>query len=129
MNHHTDALWDTAHAFMPYPTAPVPNAPTGPLAGLSFGVKDLYHVKGYPTSGGQPFMLALSGIQQRTAPVVQTLLDAGARFVGKTITDELAYSMNGQNRPLWLAHQWRRPLAHQRRFVIGLGFCGLSPHV
>ena len=97
MNHHTDALWDTAHAFMPYPTAPVPNAPTGPLAGLSFGVKDLYHVKGYPTSGGQPFMLALSGIQQRTAPVVQTLLNAGARFAGKTITDELAYSMNGQN--------------------------------
>ena len=90
MNHHTDALWDTAHAFMPYPTAPVPNAPTGPLAGLSFGVKDLYHVKGYPTSGGQPFMLALSGIQQRTAPVVQQLLDAGARFAGKTITDELA---------------------------------------
>ena len=97
MNQHTDALWDTAHAFMPYPTAPVPNAPTGPLAGLSFGVKDLYHVKGYPTSGGQPFMLALSGIQPRTAPVVQQLLDAGARFAGKTITDELAYSMNGQN--------------------------------
>jgi Asp-tRNA(Asn)/Glu-tRNA(Gln) amidotransferase A subunit family amidase len=42
-------------------------------------------------------MLALSGIQQRTAPVVQQLLDAGARFAGKTITDELAYSMNGQN--------------------------------
>ena len=97
MNHHTDALWDTAHAFMPYPTAPVPNAPTGPLTGLSFGVKDLYHVQGYPTSGGQPFMLALSGIQERTAPVVQSLLNAGARFVGKTITDELAYSMSGQN--------------------------------
>jgi amidase len=28
---------------------------------------------------------------------VQKLLDAGARFVGKTITDELAFSMNGQN--------------------------------
>ena len=97
MNHHTDALWDTAHAFMPYPKAPVPNATTGPLAGLSFGVKDLYHVQGYPTSGGQPFMLALSGIQARTAPVVQSLLNAGARFVGKTITDELAYSMSGQN--------------------------------
>jgi len=97
MNHHTDALWDTAHAFMPYPKVPVPNAPTGPLAGLSFGVKDLYHVQGYPTSGGQPFMLALSGIQERTAPVVQSLLNAGARFVGKTITDELAFSMSGQN--------------------------------
>jgi len=54
-------------------------------------------VAGYPTSGGQPFVLALSGIKTRTAPTVQTLLDAGARFVGKTITDELAFSMNGQN--------------------------------
>jgi amidase len=28
---------------------------------------------------------------------VQKLLDAGARFVGKTVTDELAFSMNGNN--------------------------------
>jgi amidase len=88
---------DTARAFMPFPEAPVPQAATGPLAGLSFAVKDLFDVAGYPTSGGQPFVLALSGIKTRTAPTVQTLLDAGARFVGKTITDELAFSMNGQN--------------------------------
>jgi amidase len=88
---------DTARAFMPYPEVPVPNAATGPLSGLSFAVKDLFDVAGYPTSGGQPFVLALSGIKTRTAPAVQKLLDAGARFVGKTITDELAFSMNGQN--------------------------------
>ncbi|MCI1191286.1 amidase [Calidifontimicrobium sp. SYSU G02091] len=88
---------DTARAFMPYPDAPVPHAGTGPLAGLSFGVKDLFDVAGYPTSGGQPLMLALSGLKTRTAPTVQRLLDAGARFVGKTVTDELAFSMNGQN--------------------------------
>ena len=88
---------DTARAFMPYPDAPVPRAGTGPLAGLSFAVKDLFDVAGYPTSGGQPFLLAMSGIKTQTAPTVQRLLDAGARFVGKTITDELAFSMNGQN--------------------------------
>jgi len=88
---------DTARAFMPYPDAPVPHAATGPLAGLSFAVKDLFDVVGYPTSGGQPFLLAMSGIKQRTAPTVVRLLEAGARFVGKTITDELAFSMNGQN--------------------------------
>ena len=33
----------------------------------------------------------------QTAPTVQKLLDAGARFVGKTHTDELAFSLNGQN--------------------------------
>ena len=88
---------DTARAFMPYPETPVPHAGSGPLSGLSFAVKDLFDVAGYPTSGGQPFLLALSGIKQNTAPTVQKLLDAGARFVGKTITDELAFSMNGQN--------------------------------
>ena len=39
----------------------------------------------------------MSGIKTTTAPTVQRLLDAGARFVGKTITDEFAFSMNGQN--------------------------------
>jgi amidase len=88
---------DTAHAFLPYPDAPVPHASTGPLAGLCFGVKDLFDVAGYPTGGGQPFVLAMSGIKTQTAPAVQTLLDAGARFIGKTVTDELAFSMNGNN--------------------------------
>jgi len=82
---------------MPYPDAPVEHAPSGPLAGLTFAVKDLFDVAGYPTSGGQPLVLAMSGIKTVTAPTVQRLLDAGARFVGKTITDELAFSMNGQN--------------------------------
>jgi amidase len=88
---------DPARAFMPYPAAEVPNAPQGPLAGLTLGVKDLFDVAGYPTSAGSPHHLAMSGIKTRTAPTVQRLLDAGARFVGKTITDELAFSMNGKN--------------------------------
>jgi amidase len=90
-------LRDAARAFMPYPDAPVAHAASGPLSGLTFAVKDLFDVAGYPTSGGQPFVLAMSGIKTTTAPTVQRLLAAGARFVGKTITDELAFSMNGQN--------------------------------
>ena len=88
---------DTAHAFLPYPDAQVPHAGAGLLAGLSFGVKDLFDVAGYPTGGGQPLLLAMSGIKKNTAPAVQMLLDAGARFVGKTVTDELASSMHGDN--------------------------------
>jgi amidase len=86
-----------ARAFLPYPSAPVPHAAAGPLAGLSFAVKDLFDVAGYPTGGGNPLLLALSGIKSFTAPTVQRLLDAGARFAGKTHTDELAFSMNGKN--------------------------------
>ena len=90
-------LLDPAHAFVPYPDVPVPRAGTGPLADLSFAAKDLFDVAGYPTGGGSPIVLAMSGIKTRTAPTVQKLLDAGARFVGKTVTDELAFSMNGNN--------------------------------
>jgi amidase len=90
-------LHDPAHAFVPYPDVPVPHAPTGPLADLSFAAKDLFDVAGYPTGGGNPIVLAMSGIKSRTAPTVQKLLDAGARFAGKTVTDELAFSMNGNN--------------------------------
>ena len=90
-------LHDPAHAFVPYPDVPVPRAATGPLSGLRFGVKDLFDVAGYPTGGGSPIVLAMSGIKTAHAPTVQRLLDAGAAFAGKTVTDELAFSMNGQN--------------------------------
>ncbi|WP_066738911.1 amidase [Cupriavidus sp. D384] len=86
-----------ARAFLPYPDAAVPNAANGPLRGLTFAVKDLFDVAGYPTGGGNPHVLARSGIKTATAPTVQKLLDAGATFVGKVHTDELAFSMNGQN--------------------------------
>lgn len=88
---------DPAHAFMPYPAATVPHAASGPLSGLTFAAKDLFDVAGYPTGCGSPHMLAMSGIKTRTALTVRRLLDAGARLVGKTITDELAFSMSGKN--------------------------------
>lgn len=90
-------LHDPAHAFVPYPDVPVRHAGTGPLSGLYFGVKDLFDIAGYPTGGGNPMLLALSGIKTQTAPTVQKLLDAGAALAGKTVTDELAFSMNGNN--------------------------------
>lgn len=82
---------------MPYPFVAVPHAADGPLQGLRFAVKDLFDVEGYPTGGGNPHVLARSGIRSSTAPVVRQLLDAGAELVGKTHTDELAFSMNGKN--------------------------------
>ena len=90
-------LHDPAHAFVPYPDVPVRHAGSGPLSGLYFGVKDLFDIAGYPTGGGNPLLLAMSGIKTQTAPTVQKLLDAGAALAGKTVTDELAFSMNGNN--------------------------------
>ena len=69
----------SSRAYMPYPDHAVAHAPTGPLAGLSFTVKDMFDVEGYPTSAGSPTMLAVSGIKSTNAAAVQLLLDAGAR--------------------------------------------------
>ena len=85
------------HAFMPYPVEPPVASSAGSLVGSRFGVKDLFHVSGYPTSMGQPVLAALLGTQTKTAPVVQALLDAGAVMAGKTVCDEFAFSMTGDN--------------------------------
>lgn len=82
---------------MPYPDCDVPHAESGSLAGLTFSVKDMFDVAGFPTSAGSPAMLAASGIKTKTARAVQQLLDAGARFIGKAVTDELAFSVIGNN--------------------------------
>ncbi len=88
---------NSLRCWVPYPAVPVANAADGPLRGLTLGVKDLYDVKGYPTGCGSPHMLAMSGIRKAHAPLVTLMLKAGAQFAGKTVTDELAFSLNGKN--------------------------------
>ena len=88
---------DPTLAFMPYPFTPVQNSPTGSLSDMTFAVKDLYDVKGFPTGCGCPLKLAESSTASDNAPIVQRILDAGAEFVGKTKTDELAWSLEGIN--------------------------------
>ena len=89
---------DRTNGFLPYPAARVPSADTGMLRGRRLAVKDLFDVAGYPTGAGNGVVLAASGVKDGTAPIVQAVLDAGAEFVGKTHTDELAYSLIGRNR-------------------------------
>ena len=72
-------------------------APAGPLAGLTFAAKDVFHIAGHRTGFGQPDWLRTHPPAEVTAVAVQRLLDAGARMVGKTQTDELTYSLSGQN--------------------------------
>lgn len=88
---------DTVGAFCTYAAAEREGRPDGPLAGVTFAAKDLYDVAGLPTGAGSPHWLASHPVATATAPAVQRLLDAGARLIGKTHTDELAWSLNGQN--------------------------------
>jgi amidase len=90
-------MTNSAFALMPYPAVDVPRAPSGPLAGYTFAAKDLFDVTGYPTGGGNPHVLAMSGVKTETAPTIQRLLDAGAELIGKAHTNEMAFSMSGKN--------------------------------
>jgi amidase len=75
----------------------VDGAATGPLAGLSFAVKDLIDVAGVPTGGGNPDWPRYAGTPERHAWVVETLLGAGASVMGKTVTDEVSLGILGEN--------------------------------
>ena len=88
---------DTIGAFCRHTHVEVAGAASGPLAGLTCGIKDLYDIAGHQTGFGSPDWLATHGPAAGTAPTVQCLLDAGAQILGKTHTDELAYSLNGEN--------------------------------
>ncbi|WP_022723148.1 amidase [Rhodopseudomonas sp. B29] len=84
-------------AFVPGPLLQVPQTAAGALDGLTFAVKDLIDVAGTTTGGGNPDWLRTHQPAQRSAPVVERLLSAGASVRGKTITDELAFSLEGVN--------------------------------
>ncbi|MCG6206585.1 amidase [Rhodopseudomonas sp. HC1] len=84
-------------AFVPGPLLQVAATAQGPLDGLSFAVKDLIDVAGTITGGGNPDWMRTHGPALRSAPVVERLLAAGASLRGKTITDELAFSLEGVN--------------------------------
>ena len=74
-----------------------PDVP-GSLNGVRLGVKDLFHIAGIPTTAGNPDWLKSHPLPNQTAPSVTALLEAGATLIGKTLTDELAYSLEGVNK-------------------------------
>lgn len=88
---------DTVNAFVSGTMVPIAGKAGGPLDGLSFAVKDLFDVAGLPTGGGNHDWALVHPVPDRHAWAVQTLLDAGARFVGKTITDEVSLGILGEN--------------------------------
>jgi amidase len=88
---------DTLGAFARHTHVMLRGAGEGPLTGLQFAAKDIYDIAGHRTGFGSPDWLRTHPPAARTAPVVQQLLDAGADLAGKTHTDELTFSLNGEN--------------------------------
>jgi len=72
-------------------------ADSGPLDGLRFAVKDTIDVAGFKTGCGNPTWRDSHPAAVVHAVCVEQLLLAGARCIGKTISDELAFSLLGEN--------------------------------
>jgi amidase len=75
--------------------APITGSASGPLAGLTAAVKDLYDVAGSRTGGGSPEWLAAQAPARAHAAAVAKILAAGATVTGKTICDEFFFSGSG----------------------------------
>src|SRR5262249_26477887 len=88
---------DEIGAFVPGEQFRIEGRAGGPLSGLTFSAKDLFDVAGPPTRGGHPDLAGANRVRSRHAWAVQTLLDAGATLIGKTITDEVSLGILGEN--------------------------------
>ena len=88
----TDSDDEVALQLIPVPSRlnslPTPHFP---LAGMRFGLKDLYHARGLPTAAGSIAYQLTHDIPEETAPSIQMLLDLGAVIVGKTRTSQFAH--------------------------------------
>lgn len=90
---HKDTISFMAHAGCPDRQ----DCPDGPLAGKTLAVKDLYDIKGLKTGAGTPDWLENHEPATADAWAVGQLMAAGCRLNGKTLTDEMAYSLIGAN--------------------------------
>ncbi|KAL0855445.1 hypothetical protein Bca101_060598 [Brassica carinata] len=93
----------------PPPPAP-PKAPH-PLTALSFAISDLLDVSGYVTGFGHPDWVRTHEPASSTCPVVSSLVEGGATCVGKTVVDELAFSISGETKHY---ESPTNPAAHDR---------------
>lgn len=93
----SSVLNDTVGAFVPHGHFTVLPSREGPLSGLRFAAKDVFDVAGHPTGAGNPHWLKSHPLPDKHSPVIARLLEQGAELCGKTLTDELAYSIHGHN--------------------------------
>lgn len=89
--------YDALQAFVRDNHIAIAGREEGPLSKYVFGAKDVFKVKGSTWGNGHPDWLRYSPPDDFTASAIVTLLESGADLVGKTICDELCYSISGEN--------------------------------
>ncbi|MFC4808722.1 amidase [Paenibacillus sp. GCM10023250] len=87
---------DHWHAYVNEDFAAGPSG-TGVLQGRTFAVKDVFGLAGWTNTAGNPDWHRTHGPSAANAPVIDLLLGQGARLRGITHTDELMFSLNGEN--------------------------------
>lgn len=116
---------DPVRALVPHTlTEPLAGSAGGPLAGLTFMVKDLFAIAGRKVGNGNPTYYAQAKPASATAPAILRLLDAGASLTGITICDEFFYSVLGSN-----AHYGQPINPRAPKHVTGGSSCGSAASV
>jgi len=90
-------LNESLHAFITVFDTPLRRADykRRPLKGVPISVKDLIHVKGYPTTAGSKILRDY--MPDYTAEIVEILLKLGATVIGKTNLHEFAFGVTNKN--------------------------------
>lgn len=88
---------DNRYGAFRVPELEIPGSGHGALLGLTFTVKDVFAVAGHRSSAGNPDWLRSHEPADSHAAAVRRLLDAGAALRGAAHTDELMYSLGGEN--------------------------------
>ncbi len=98
----------------------------GPLHGIPYAIKDLFAVKGYPTTwGARPYA---EQTFDEDATVVKRLKDAGAILLGKCSMSELAggppnASLTGACRTPWDLNRWSGGSSSGSGSAVAAGLC------
>lgn len=82
---------------LPPPQPPPPKAPH-PLTGLSFAASDVFDINGFVTGFGNPDWSRTHEPASQTSTVVTTLVEGGATCTGKTVVDDMAFGISGEQR-------------------------------
>ncbi|CAN4086608.1 unnamed protein product [Withania somnifera] len=82
---------------LPPPQPPPPKAPL-PLTGLSFAISDVFNINGFVTGFGNPDWSRTHEPASQTSTVVSSLVEGGATCTGRTVVDDMAFGISGEQR-------------------------------
>lgn len=89
--------YDPLQAFVRENHIALKGVDNGSLAGLTFAAKDVFKILGSTYGNGHPEWLRTNSPDDFTASLITRLLESGADLVGKTVCDELCFSISGEN--------------------------------